>query len=457
VKNIANSSKTNTIKEDAGVIATYWDEYYELMPRHNLEKIQLNRLKKVLIRAYHNLPYYRQKIDQAGIDINDVQSLYDLQRLPFTTKQDLRNVYPFGAIAEPLKNIVRIHSSSGTTGTATVVGYTRNDIEIWSQLLARTLCGCGVTEQDTIQVAFGYGLFTGGLGVHYGAEKLGATVVPMSSGNTLRQIQILKDFQISALCCTPSYALYLSETAKENQIDWSQTAFRLGIFGAEPWSEEMRIEIEKKLPIRAFDIYGLSEVIGPGVAFECEFHQGLHISEDCFIPEIVDIQTGKPLPPGETGELVFTTLTKEGTPVLRYRTGDISSLKYGECQCGRTMARMERVTSRTDDMLIIRGVNVYPSQIESVILSFDGIEPYYQILISRENFLDKVEVEVEVSSEIFSDEIKVLENLRNKIEEKIKAELNLSCSIKLIKPKSITRSEGKAKRVIDLRKKEGFS
>ncbi len=436
---------------------TYWDEYYELMRREDLEKIQLNRLKKAVVRAYHNLPYYRQKIEQAGINIYDIQSLTDLQHLPFTTKQDLRNVYPFGAIAEPLRNIVRIHSSSGTTGSATVVGYTRNDIETWSQLLARTLCGCGVTEEDIIQVAFGYGLFTGGLGVHYGAEKLGATVVPMSSGNTLRQIQILKDFGISVLCCTPSYALYLAEVAKENQVQWNQTAFRLGIFGAEPWSEEMRTEIEKKLPIRAFDIYGLSEVIGPGVAYECEIHQGLHISEDCFLPEIVDIQTGKPLPPGNIGELVFTTLTKEGTPVIRYRTGDISSLSYDECRCGRTTVRMKRVTSRTDDMLIIRGVNVYPSQIESVILSFDGIEPYYQIIVTRENFLDKVEVEVEVSSEIFSDEIKVLENLKKRMEEKMKAELNISCSIKLTKPKSIARSEGKAKRVIDLRKKEGSS
>ena len=436
---------------------TYWDEYYELMRREDLEKIQLNRLKKAVVRAYHNLPYYTQKIEQAGINIYDIQSLTDLQHLPFTTKQDLRNVYPFGAIAEPLRNIVRIHSSSGTTGSATVVGYTRNDIETWSQLLARTLCGCGVTEEDIIQVAFGYGLFTGGLGVHYGAEKLGATVVPMSSGNTLRQIQILKDFGISVLCCTPSYALYLAEVAKENQVQWNQTAFRLGIFGAEPWSEEMRTEIEKKLPIRAFDIYGLSEVIGPGVAYECEIHQGLHISEDCFLPEIVDIQTGKPLPPGNIGELVFTTLTKEGTPVIRYRTGDISSLSYDECRCGRTTVRMKRVTSRTDDMLIIRGVNVYPSQIESVILSFDGIEPYYQIIVTRENFLDKVEVEVEVSSEIFSDEIKVLENLKKRMEEKMKAELNISCSIKLTKPKSIARSEGKAKRVIDLRKKEGSS
>ena len=436
---------------------TYWDEYYELMRREDLEKIQLNRLKKAVVRAYHNLPYYRQKIEQAGINIYDIQSLTDLQHLPFTTKQDLRNVYPFGAIAEPLRNIVRIHSSSGTTGSATVVGYTRNDIETWSQLLARTLCGCGVTEEDIIQVAFGYGLFTGGLGVHYGAEKLGATVVPMSSGNTLRQIQILKDFGISVLCCTPSYALYLAEVAKENQVQWNQTAFRLGIFGAEPWSEEMRTEIEKKLPIRAFDIYGLSEVIGPGVAYECEIHQGLHISEDCFLPEIVDIQTGKTLPPGNIGELVFTTLTKEGTPVIRYRTGDISSLSYDECRCGRTTVRMKRVTSRTDDMLIIRGVNVYPSQIESVILSFDGIEPYYQIIVTRENFLDKVEVEVEVSSEIFSDEIKVLENLKKRMEEKMKAELNISCSIKLTKPKSIARSEGKAKRVIDLRKKEGSS
>ncbi|MCX6089330.1 MAG: phenylacetate--CoA ligase, partial [Candidatus Atribacteria bacterium] len=337
-----------------------------------MKKIQLNRIRKVLIRAYHNLPYYRKKLDDAGINVYDIRSLNDVQYLPLTTKNDLRLTYPFGAMAEPLRNIVRIHSSSGTTGTATVVGYTRNDIEIWAQLIARTLCGCGANEEDIIQVAFGYGLFTGGLGVHYGAEKLGATVVPMSAGNTLRQIQILRDFNISVICCTPSYSLYLAEVAKENHVDWSQTRFRLGIFGAEPWSEEMRNEIEKKLPIKAFDIYGLSEVIGPGVAFECEMRQGLHISEDCFYPEIIDPASGKSLPSGEEGELVFTTLTKEGTPVIRYRTGDISALIPEPCSCGRTLVRMKRVISRTDDMLIIRGINVYPSQMESVLLRFDG-------------------------------------------------------------------------------------
>jgi phenylacetate-CoA ligase len=427
----------------------------ELMPREALEKIQLNRLKKVLVRAYHNLPYYRKKLDEAGINVYEVNTLEDLRRLPFTTKDDLRKAYPFGAIAEPMHNIVRIHSSSGTTGVATVVGYTAWDIEIWSELMARTLAGCGATEEDVIQVAFGYGLFTGGLGVHYGAEKLKATVVPMSVGNTLRQIQILRDFGISVLCCTPSFALYLAEVARENNVDWSKSRLRLGIFGAEPWSEEMRAEIEKKLPIKAFDIYGLSEVIGPGVAFECEERNGLHISEDHFLPEVIDPQTGKVLPEGEVGELVFTTLTKEGTPVIRYRTGDISALYYETCRCGRTMVRMRRVASRTDDMLIIRGVNVYPSQIESVILSVDGVEPYYQIVLTRENYLDKIAVHVEVSPQVFSDEVKVLEKLKKQIEEKLKAELNLSCEVKLLEPKSITRSEGKAKRVIDLRKKEG--
>lgn len=424
------------------------------MPREILEKIQLNRLRKVLIRAYHSLPYYRKKLEERGIDVYKVNNLSDLRTLPFTTKDDLRRAYPFGAIAGPMGNIVRIHSSSGTTGTATVVGYTSKDIDIWSQLMARTLVGCGVTPEDVIQVAFGYGLFTGGLGVHYGAEKLGATVVPMSVGNTLRQIQILQDFGISVLCCTPSFALYLAEIARENNVDWKKTRLRLGIFGAEPWSEEMRMEIEKKVPIRAYDIYGLSEVIGPGVAFECEARMGLHISEDHFFPEIVDPQTGEVLPEGEVGELVFTTLTKEGTPVIRYRTGDISALYYEPCCCGRTMVRMKRVSSRTDDMLIIRGVNVYPSQVESVILSFDGVEPYYQIVLTRENYLDQIMVQVEVSPRVFSDEVKVLERLKRQMEERLKAELNLSCEVKLLEPKSLARSEGKSKRVIDLRKKE---
>lgn len=435
---------------------TFWDEYFELLPRKEMEKIQLNRLKKVLIRAYHSLPYYRKKLEDAGINVYDIHSLEDLKYLPFTTKDDLRKAYPFGAIAEPMRNIVRLHSSSGTTGTATVVGYTKKDIDIWAELMARTLCGCGVTAEDVIQVAFGYGLFTGGLGVHYGAEKLGATVVPTSTGNTLRQIHIMRDFGVSVLCCTPSYALYLAEVAKENNIDWTKTRLRLGIFGAEPWSEEMRAEIERKLPIRAYDIYGLSEVIGPGVAFECEEHCGLHISEDHFLPEVIDPTTGKVLPPGETGELVFTTLTKEGTPVIRYRTGDLSALMYEPCACGRTLVRMKRVASRTDDMLIIRGVNVYPSQIESVLLSFDGVEPHYQIVVKRENYLDLLEVQVEVAPHFFSDEVKVLERLKKAIEERLKAELNIHCEVKLLEPKSLARTEGKAKRVLDLRKREGM-
>lgn len=434
---------------------TFWDEYFELLSREELKKIQLNRLKKVLIRAYHSLPYYRRKLDEAGINVYGIRSLEDLKYLPLTTKDDLRGVYPFGAVGEPMRNIVRIHSSSGTTGTATVVGYTRRDIETWAELMARTLCGCGVSAEDVIQVAFGYGLFTGGLGVHYGAEKLGATVVPMSVGNTLRQIQIIRDFGISVLCCTPSYALYIAEVARENGIDWAKTKLRLGIFGAEPWSEEMRTEVERKLPIQAFDIYGLSEVIGPGVAFECEERAGLHISEDHFLPEVINPKTGEVLPPGEVGELVFTTLTKEGTPVIRYRTGDISALTYEPCRCGRTLVRMRRVASRTDDMLIIRGINVYPSQIESVLLSFDGVEPHYQIVVKRENYLDVIEVHVEVAPRILSDEVKVLERLKKQIEERLRAELGIHCDVKLLEPKSIARAEGKAKRVVDLRKSEG--
>jgi len=432
----------------------FWDEYYELLPREELEKIQLSRLKKILIRAYHNLPYYRKKLEERKINPYDIKSLSCLSHLPFTTKEDLRQAYPFGAIAEPLRNVVRVHSSSGTTGTATVVGYTKKDIESWAELAARALSSYGVDEEDIIQVSFGYGLFTGGLGIHYGAEKLGATVVPASAGNTLRQIQIMKDLKITVLACTPSYALYLAEVARENNINWKESSLRIGVFGAEPWSEEMREDIEKKLPIRAFDIYGLSEVIGPGVAFECEEREGLHISEDHFLAEIIDPQTGRVLPPGEEGELVFTTLTKEGTPIVRYRTGDISSLNYEPCSCGRTLIRMKRVFSRTDDMLIIRGVNVYPSQIESIVLSFDGVEPYYQIVLTRENFLDQIEIQVEVTPQFFSDQIKVLEGLKKQIEEKLKTELNLSCEVKLLEPKSIARSEGKSKRVIDLRKKE---
>ena len=432
----------------------FWDEYYELLPREELEKIQLSRLKKILIRAYHNLPYYRKKLEERKINPYDIKSLSCLSHLPFTTKEDLRQAYPFGAIAEPLRNVVRFHSSSGTTGTATVVGYTKKDIESWAELAARALSSYGVDEEDIIQVSFGYGLFTGGLGIHYGAEKLGATVVPASAGNTLRQIQIMKDLKITVLACTPSYALYLAEVARENNINWKESSLRIGVFGAEPWSEEMREDIEKKLPIRAFDIYGLSEVIGPGVAFECEEREGLHISEDHFLAEIIDPQTGRVLPPGEEGELVFTTLTKEGTPIVRYRTGDISSLNYEPCSCGRTLVRMKRVFSRTDDMLIIRGVNVYPSQIESIVLSFDGVEPYYQIVLTRENFLDQIEIQVEVTPQFFSDQIKVLEGLKKQIEEKLKTELNLSCEVKLLEPKSIARSEGKSKRVIDLRKKE---
>ncbi len=437
---------------------TYWDEEAEIIQEDNLRKLQFNRLQKTVNRAWHHLPYYRRKMSEAGLQTPyDLKSLSDLSRLPFTSKRDLREVYPFGAIAEPMKNIIRIHSSSGTTGTATVVGYTQNDIRTWSELMARTLAGGGINEDDRIQIAFGYGLFTGGLGVHYGAEKLGATVIPMSSGNTLRQIQILKDFNISVLCCTPSYALYLAEVARDSHVDLADTQFRIGIFGAEPWSEEMRSEIERQLPIQAYDIYGLSEVIGPGVAFECEARQGLHVNEDHFIPEVIDPISADVLPPGTKGELVFTTITKEGTPVIRYRTGDISSLIVSSCSCGRTMSRIERVASRTDDMLIIRGVNVYPSQIESVLLRFKGIEPHYQIIVSREHFMDTVDIHVEISSEIFSDEVKSLENLKKKILDALKGELHLSCTVKFLEPKSITRSEGKAKRVIDLRKEEDNS
>ncbi|ADQ46067.1 Phenylacetate--CoA ligase [Caldicellulosiruptor kronotskyensis 2002] len=430
----------------------YWDEHMECMDRSTLQEIQLKRLVETVKRVYTSVPYYRRKMQELGIIPENIKSLDDLKKLPFTTKQDLRDNYPYGLFAVPLSEIVRIHASSGTTGKPTVVGYTKHDIGIWSEVMARTLVAAGADKHSFVQIAYGYGLFTGGLGVHYGAERIGASVIPISSGNTRRQIQIMVDFGTTVLACTPSYALYLAETMEEMGINKSQLKLKSGVFGAEPWSENMRKEIESKLNIKAYDIYGLSEIIGPGVSFECEYQCGMHINEDHFLPEIINPETGEVLGEGEYGELVFTTITKEGLPLIRYRTRDITALHYDRCKCGRTLVRMEKVIGRTDDMIIIRGVNVFPSQIESVLLEMGEVEPHYQLIVDRVNNLDVLEVLVEVSERMFSDEVKKLEQLEKKITKAIEETLGISVKVRLVEPKTIERSEGKAKRVIDKRK-----
>jgi phenylacetate-CoA ligase len=430
-----------------------YNEEFETMPREALAALQLKRLQNVVKRVYEKVPFYKERFDSAGIKPGDVTSLDDLKRLPFTYKQDLRDNYPFGLFTVPMEDVVRIHASSGTTGKPTVVGYTKNDIETWSKLMARTLAAGGATKHDIIHNAYGYGLFTGGLGFHYGAEMLGASVIPISGGNTKRQIMIMEDFGPTILTCTPSYALHLLEVAEEMGTDFKKLKLKAGIFGAEPWSDVMRREIEKKLNIDAIDLYGLSEIIGPGVSTECvEAKDGLHVFEDHFIPEIIDPVTEEVLPPGQPGELVFTTVTKEAFPVIRYRTRDISTLNYEPCACGRTHARMARVSGRSDDMLIIRGVNVFPSQIESVLLEIEGVEPHYQIMVERDGALDMLEIDVEVNETVFSDEIKNLQTLEKRIEHDIKDILGVSAKVKLVEPKTIKRSEGKAVRVIDKRK-----
>ncbi len=430
-----------------------YDIEYETMPREALQAIQLKRLQATLERVYATVPFYRDKFEQAGITPADIRSLDDLGKVPFTTKQDLRENYPFGMFAAPMDNVVRIHASSGTTGQPTVVGYTARDVKTWSLLMARSLMAGGATRGDMIHNAYGYGLFTGGLGVHYGAERLGASVIPVSGGNTKRQIVIMKDFGPTILTATPSYTLHLAEVADEMGISFGDLNFKYGIFGAEPWSESMRQEIERKLQINAVDIYGLSEVIGPGVAIECyEAKQGLHIFEDHFLPEIIDPQSGEVLPNGKTGELVFTSLSKEAFPIIRYRTRDISALNPQPCVCGRTHVRMTRISGRTDDMLIIRGVNVFPSQIESVLMEMDYTEPHYQLVVDREGSLDALTVKVEVGENHFSDEVKQLQEMSDTIAKNIKDYLGVSARVKLVEPKSIPRSEGKAVRVIDKRK-----
>ncbi|SJZ86880.1 phenylacetate--CoA ligase family protein [Selenihalanaerobacter shriftii] len=429
-----------------------WNENQEQLSRAKLTKLQVTRLQKTIERIYDNVPFYTEKLNKKRIKPEDITSIEDLSKLPFTTKDDLRDNYPFGLFAVPLEEIVRIHSSSGTTGKPTVVGYTQKDIKTWTELLARTMACAGINKGDIVQNAFGYGLFTGGLGLHYGAEKIGASVVPISGGNTKRQVKLMNDFKSTALMCTPSYALYIAEVAEELGFDIKNSKLKYGVFGAEPWSNNMRKEIEELLGIRATDIYGLSEIIGPGVASECEAQEGLHIFEDHFIPEVIDPETGENLGYGKKGELVFTTITKTGLPVIRYRTKDISVLHKEKCSCGRTHVRMERVSGRVDDMLIIRGVNVFPSQIESVLLDISETKPHYQLVVEREERLDRLEVWVEVSDAIFSDEVRRLEDLERKIHHEIESVLGISVKIKLVEPNTIPRSEGKAQRVVDKRK-----
>jgi phenylacetate-CoA ligase len=428
-----------------------WNETKECMSRDELRNLQSARLKKMVNRVYHNVEFYRRKMQQMGLEPGDINGIEDLHKLPFTTKNDLRDNYPFGLFAVPQSEIVRVHASSGTTGKATVVGYTRRDIENWQECVARVLAMAGIGPQDKIQIAYGYGLFTGGLGLHYGAENLGATVIPMSTGNTQKLITMMQDFGATAIACTPSYLLHIAETLEEaGQINNIQ--LKAAICGAEPWTENMRKEIEAKLHIKAFDIYGLSEIMGPGVAADCEYHKGLHVCEDHFIPEIINPDTLEPCKEGELGELVFTTITKEALPLFRYRTKDLTSITYDKCECGRTLARIDRFKGRSDDMLIIRGVNVFPSQVETALLEVVGTSPHYMLIVDRVNNLDVLEVQVEVEERFFSDEIKQLENLTQKIHHVLQSALGLSVKVKLVEPKTIQRSEGKAKRVIDNRK-----
>jgi len=429
----------------------YWEPDYETMGREDLEQLQLERLQSTLHRVYLNVPFYRKKFDELEIDPDDFTSLKDLRKLPFTTKDDLRENYPYGLFAVPLREVVRIHASSGTTGMSTVVGYTKNDIKTWSNLVARILTAGGITKDDVVQIAFGYGLFTGGFGLHYGAERIGASVIPISSGNTRRQVKIMQDFKSTALICTPSYALLIADTLQEMGINVNSLSLKYGLFGAEPWSEGMRLEIQERLKILATDNYGLSEVMGPGVAGECLERNGLHINEDHFLVEVVDPNTLEPVAPGGIGELVITTLTKEAFPIVRFRTRDLTRLMPEQCACGRKLMRMSRVMGRTDDMLIIRGVNVFPSQIEAVLFDIEGTEPHYQIIVERKGALDDVTVLVEVSEAIFFDEMKKQSELVGLIRRRLSSELGISVDVKLVEKKTLERFEGKAKRVIDKR------
>ncbi len=428
----------------------YFEPDLETAPREVLHWIQSRRLVKMVENCYNNVPLYKKRFDEMGLLPGDIKSIDDIHKLPFTYKTDLRDNYPFGMIAVPKEQLVRIHASSGTTGKQTVVGYTKNDIDVWAKGAARALVAAGATKSDYIHVSYGYGLFTGGLGLHYGAEMLGATAIPVSSGNTKRQVDILRDYGSDFLCCTPSYAMYIGETMRDMGIDPKTLKLRGGIFGAEAWSENMRREIEKILDIKAYDIYGLSEIAGPGVSFECKEQTGMHINEDFFYPEIIDPKTGEQLPDGEYGELVFTCIGKEALPILRYRTRDICKLSHKPCSCGRNLVKMSKPRGRTDDMLIIRGINVFPSQVEHVLLSLN-MEPNYQIIVDRKNNLDTMEVQVEMSDQMFSDKVRNLEDVEHNIAAALQSTLNIAAKIRLVEPKSLPRSEGKAKRVIDKR------
>ncbi len=429
----------------------FWNEQMETASREQLSQIQLERLQKTVKHVYDNVPLYRERMDAAGIKPEDVKSLDDLTKLPFTSKQDLRDTYPYGMFAVPMDDVVRLHASSGTTGKQIVVGYTENDLDIWNDICARALVAAGGTKSDKVHVSYGYGLFTGGLGLHGGASKLGATCIPVSSGNTARQITILQDFESDILCCTPSYAMYIGEEVEKAGIDAKSLKLRAGIFGAEPWTEEMRRQIEEKLDIKAYDIYGLTEIMGPGVAYECEAQKGMHDNEDHFIIEIINPETGEHMPDGEQGEIVFSCITKEAFPLLRFRTKDIGVITHEQCECGRTFVRMSKPRGRTDDMLIIRGVNVFPSQIETVVLRM-GYAPNYQLIVDRVNNLDTLEVRLEMTPELFSDVTSELEATQRNIASNLRDLLGISAKVTLVAPGSITRSEGKAVRVIDHRK-----
>ncbi|HCL92927.1 MAG TPA: phenylacetate--CoA ligase [Verrucomicrobiota bacterium] len=424
----------------------------DFLPLPRLRDLQFQRLKATVQRAYDRVALFRQRMEERDLTPRDVQSLDDLAKLPFTGKNDLRDTYPFGLFASPMREIVRLHASSGTTGKPIVVAYTQEDVQVWTNVMLRSLAACGLHEGDIIQNAYGYGLFTGGLGAHYGAEALGATVIPISGGNTPRQLMVMKDFGVTAICCTPSYFLHLIDQAPEAGIQFKDLPLRAGIFGAEPWTEAMRRRIEADSGIKAYDIYGLSEIVGPGVAMECECQAGPHIFEDYFYPEILHLKTGKPCADGEEGELVLTTLGKQAMPMIRYRTRDITALASETCECGRTLRRIKRIGRRADDMFIIRGINVYPSQVETALLKVEGALPHYQIVLTREEDLDVMEVQVEVTPEVFNDTVGALEALRLKLTKSLETIVGVRAKVRLVQPRTIQRSEGKAKRVIDQRK-----
>jgi phenylacetate-CoA ligase len=432
-------------------LSLFWNEKYEYLPRPELEALQEERLRETVNRVFYEVPFYRRALQERGLGPDGIKSLADLEKLPFTTKNDLRDNYPFGLFATPLSEVVRVHASSGTTGKPVVGGYTRHDLEVWAEVMARSLTCCGATKNSIIHIAYGYGLFTGGLGAHCGAERIGASVIPASGGHTKRQIMLMKDFGSTHLACTPSYAMHLALVMAEMGISKSDLKLKGGLFGAEPWSQSMRSQLEARLGLMALDVYGLTEIIGPGVAVECPEKQGLHVWEDHFLFEVIDPETGQQLPPGSYGELVVTSLTKQAMPVIRYRTRDITTIIPELCPCGRTHRKIARFVGRTDDMLIIRGVNVFPSQIEEVLLRIAHTEPQYQIIVDRREQLDELEVRVEVSEQFFSDEVRQLETLEHQIRREIEDVLGINVRVKLVEPKTIERSEGKAKRVIDRR------